>query len=277
MNDYTPKTNSAEWHITYKCDLNCTNCNRFCFLPPTTKDMTLDDARLFVSQCKELNWSPKIILMGGEPTLHKDIFEFVEIAKEITDDIEIYSNCFRPQSKPILRKLKKLGVKSPEWAYKPNGDVPLQNQNQMLAPIDFGVKNHGPCDWHSSRYYKDIGWNCGISVDSEGYSVCIVGGAVDGLLDLNLRTKDLKKIFDKKFAEYQTHELCNNCGACFDVNEHDKNHSIPDEVNQFIDKVSSVRGALVSPKYKQAIEDKFGKSFLKEDWESPTKSKNILM
>ena len=115
--------------------------------------------------------------MGGEPTLHKDIFEFVEIAKEITDDIEIYSNCFRPQSKPILRKLKKLGVKSPEWAYKPNGDVPLQNQNQMLAPIDFGVKNHGPCDWHSSRYYKDIGWNCGISVDSEGYSVCIVGGA----------------------------------------------------------------------------------------------------
>ena len=29
--DYTPKTNCAEWHVTYKCDLTCNNCNRFCF------------------------------------------------------------------------------------------------------------------------------------------------------------------------------------------------------------------------------------------------------
>lgn len=23
--DYTPKSNEAEWHITYKCDLSCVN------------------------------------------------------------------------------------------------------------------------------------------------------------------------------------------------------------------------------------------------------------
>ena len=76
--DYTPKTNCGRMHITYKCDLTCNNCNRFCFLP-TTKDMTLDDAKEFVRQCKEINWYPEIILMGGEPTLHKDFFEFIKV------------------------------------------------------------------------------------------------------------------------------------------------------------------------------------------------------
>ena len=54
--------------------------------------MTLDDAKEFVRQCKEINWYPEIILMGGEPTLHKDFFEFIKVTQEITDDITIYSN-----------------------------------------------------------------------------------------------------------------------------------------------------------------------------------------
>lgn len=66
----TPKSNEAEWHITYKCDLNSPNCNRLCFLPPTTPDMTLDDSRGFNRQARELGWFPKIVILGGEPTLH---------------------------------------------------------------------------------------------------------------------------------------------------------------------------------------------------------------
>jgi MoaA/NifB/PqqE/SkfB family radical SAM enzyme len=91
--DYTPKSNEAEWHITYKCDLACPNCNRLCFLPPTTADMTLDDAREFNRQARELAWFPKIVILGGEPTLHRDLFEFIEIASELSPGrVEVWSN-----------------------------------------------------------------------------------------------------------------------------------------------------------------------------------------
>ena len=119
--DYTPKSNEAEWHITYKCDLNCPNCNRLCFLPPTTRDMTLDDAREFNRQARELGWFPKIVILGGEPTLHRDLFEFIEIAKELSPGrVEIWSNGYR-QAKEILARIAK--KEKPKSARKPSNPM----------------------------------------------------------------------------------------------------------------------------------------------------------
>ena len=46
--DYTPKSGRAEWHLTYKCNLSCGNCNRLSQFKPTTDDMTIDDAKYFI-------------------------------------------------------------------------------------------------------------------------------------------------------------------------------------------------------------------------------------
>ena len=145
--DYTPKSNEAEWHITYKCDLNCPNCNRLCFLPPTTRVMTLDDAREFNRQARELDWFPKIVILGGEPTLHRDLFEFIEVASELSPGrVEIWSNGYRPKAKEILARIREEGkAKVCEETIKPDGDQVLPQPDFFLAPIDFGVINHRRC------------------------------------------------------------------------------------------------------------------------------------
>lgn len=234
--DYTPKSNEAEWHITYRCDLACTNCNRLCFLPPTTKDMTLEDAREFNRQARELNWFPRIVILGGEPTLHKDLFEFIEIANELSPGrVQVWSNGYRQAAKDQLARIRSEGRASVcEETIKCDGSVVLPQGDFFLAPVDFGVINHRPCHNHAA-----IG--CGISVDAEGYAICSVGGAIDSVLDLKLRTKSLKDLFDRDFAHKQTCSLCDMCGRGLGI------------TNYHIAKSQVLHGALMSPTWANAV------------------------
>ena len=205
MDDYTPKSNRAEWHITYKCDLACPNCNRLCFLPPTTPDMTLDDAREFVKQAKDLGWSPDIIIIGGEPTLHNDLFEFIEIAKEL-GSVSIFSNGYSNKAKENLKQIREEGmVWICEESIKSGGSVKFE-RGLSISPQDSGIENYTPCNQHSFRH------PCGISVDSIGYTICPLGGAIDSVLNLKVRTKNLRDLFDVEFAHKQTCSLCGVCG-----------------------------------------------------------------
>ena len=63
----TPRSDKAEFHLTYRCDLSCAGCNRACFLRPATADMTIDDAQEFLRQAKALGRFPRIMIIGGEP------------------------------------------------------------------------------------------------------------------------------------------------------------------------------------------------------------------
>lgn len=234
--DYTPKSNEAEWHITYKCDLSCPNCNRLCFLPPTTPDMTLDDAREFNHQARELGWSPKVVILGGEPTLHRDLFAFIDIANELSPGrVEVWSNGFREEAKEILARIRAEGkARVCEETIKPDGCMVLPQADFFLAPKDFGVIHERPCHNHAA-----IG--CGISVDANGYTLCSIGGAIDSVLDLNLRTSELKDLFDREFAHRQTCELCNVCGRELGITSH------------HIAKSQVMHGSLMSPTWAAAV------------------------
>jgi len=234
--DYTPKSNEAEWHITYKCDLNCPNCNRLCFLPPTTRDMTLDDTREFNQQARELGWFPKIVILGGEPTLHRDLFSFIDIANELSPGrVEVWSNGYRPAAKEMLERIRSEGkARVCEETIKPDGCVVLPQGDFFLAPVDFGEIGHRPCHNHSA-----IG--CGISVDAEGYTLCSVGGAIDSVLELGLRTKNLADLFDPEFAHRQTCSLCDVCGRELGI------------TNAKIAKSQVMHGTLMSPTWQKAV------------------------
>jgi hypothetical protein len=210
MTDWTPKTNIAEVHLTYRCNLRCIGCNRLSYLPPTTPDMTLADFQSFVDQCRGLGWSPIVYLMGGEPTLHDDLAAFCRLAAELSPGrVTIISNAYGVRAQTILAEIEATGLASVSTiAQKRDGSVLHKIRGYHLAPKDEGL-SRAPCYTHAGR--KTTG--CGISVDAVGYTVCAPGGAMDSVLGLGLRTSRLADLFDKRFAAEQTRKLCEVCGA----------------------------------------------------------------
>lgn len=209
-----PRSNIAEWHITYRCNLRCVACNRCCFLGPAAKDMTLDDAEVFVTQCRELGWSPEIRILGGEPTLHHQFLDFLKIAHRLTTRVLVYSNAFDVSSKKLLKAARR---RHPgcvvRRAAKPQGSTVFADNDYWIAPCDFGVSSRPVCDSHScfqTGYGRS--YECGISVDSGGYTTCPIGGAIDGILGLGVRTSRLADLFSPEFAAEQTNALCSRCG-----------------------------------------------------------------
>ncbi|MFN6206480.1 MAG: hypothetical protein ACK49R_08570 [Planctomycetota bacterium] len=198
--------------------------------------MSLEDAHEFNRQARELNWFPKIVILGGEPTLHRELFEFIEIANELSPGrVEVWSNGYRQAAKEQLARIRAEGrAKVCEETIKADGCTVLPQADFFLAPKDFGVINHRPCHNHAA-----IG--CGISVDAEGYAACSIGGAIDSVLQLGVRTKNLKDLFDVEFAHRQTCSLCDVCGRELGVTSH------------HIAKSQVMHGSLMSPTWQAAV------------------------
>jgi hypothetical protein len=234
--DYTPRANKAEWHLTYRCDLSCACCNRACFLPAQTPDMTLDDAREFCRQADAMRWKPRIMLIGGEPTLHPEFLRFVELAAEFNPgNVEVWSNGHRQRAKALLASVRASGLAKVIEGTQKADSVAHGVFDIFLAPADFNDCRE-PCGTHSRCTEPD----CGISVDHEGYTVCCMGGAIDGFLRLGARTKRLADLWDYAFADRQTRMLCQNCGQHLGVD------------GQRISVSTIVRGTLMSPTWASA-------------------------
>jgi len=227
MTDWTPKTNVAEWHITYNCNLRCVGCNRFVGAKRHAPDMTVQDAHEFIRQAAEMDWQPEIRILGGEPTLHQDLFEFIELAFAFTgrvkvvprgyERVRVYSNGYSQKTIAILNRIRsEAKAFVPSWAVKRDGSVTFEHIDYCIAPRDIGDTRQ-PCDFHSAR----VG-GCGISVDSRGYAVCQTGGAIDEILGLGARTRTLADLFDETFAAWQTGLLCSHCGGIWGYRHADK-------------------------------------------------------
>jgi len=197
--------------------------------------MSLDDAREFNRQARELNWSPKIVILGGEPTLHHDLFGFIDIAHELSPGrVEVWSNGYRGAAKEMLIRIRDEGKAMVcEETIKADGSMVLQHNDFFLAPKDLGVTGHRPCHNHAA-----IG--CGISVDAGGYTLCSIGGAIDSVLDKGWRTRQLADLFDPEFAYRQTCSLCDVCGRELGITSH------------HIAKSHVIHGTLMSPTWQEA-------------------------
>ena len=178
----------ADLHLTYRCNLACGNCNRLCYLPPATPDMTMDDVSDFVDQCVKIGWNPVVGITGGEPTLHP---QFLEIIKFLPFRLRIYSNGHSDRTNEIL-------------AQAPRGEIFNEHKAHSVSLPNYPGSR--PCKWMPGI------WSCGICVDHEGYAFCSCGGAIDGHHKLGLRTKRLADMFDPDFVEHQLAGLCAHCG-----------------------------------------------------------------
>jgi hypothetical protein len=78
-------------------------------------------------------------------------------------------------------------------------------------------------------------------VDAEGYAACSIGGAIDSVLELGVRTKNLKDLFDVELVHKQTCSLCDVCGRELGITSH------------HIAKSQVMHGTLMSPTWQKAI------------------------
>src|SRR3989339_2051717 len=75
-----------ELEITTFCNLKCYNCDRSIRQAPSVECMSLSQIQKFVRESINLKWKwNKITLLGGEPTLHPQILEIVEIIRQYTN------------------------------------------------------------------------------------------------------------------------------------------------------------------------------------------------
>jgi len=208
---YKRSNNSIEIDITYKCNLSCPNCNRSCTQAPTEESMTIEQIQDFIKQSieKNIKWR-KISLVGGEPLVHPNIFEIINLILD-------YKNHFSRKTKICLVTN---GILEEELNKVPK-DVIIINSNKKTVVNKFSSFNIAPIDLdeYKNKDFRNgcqILKYCGMGLNMYGYYPCAVAGGIDRVFKLN---KGRKSIPDK--SDLMLDELDTFCKLCGHFKKHD--------------------------------------------------------
>lgn len=104
-----------EIDITYRCNLTCKWCNRLCNTPFCKPiDMSLDMIKkYFTLMSEQVHPFSRIAILGGEPTLHPQFLEILNLASiillpKLKVPILIISNGVSDYTRNILDEVKKI-------------------------------------------------------------------------------------------------------------------------------------------------------------------------
>ena len=242
---YTPQLTwpKLEIHVDYRCDLMCTSCSRGSFLrKPHTPPITLAQIKDAFRQADELKWTPRVIIIGGEPTLHPEFYDICKTARNWSrghkpdDFVQVFSNGHSEKARALLDKVRlelDCSIFKDEWktASRVGGE---EGQSQwhldmFVSPEDAGLPFQGHCYQHASEI-------CGVGFDSYGFSLCPTGLSVGALLGESggvYRTKRLADIFDPVWAERATKEMCKHCGYAMNQRgTHDSRQAFADYLDK---------------------------------------------
>jgi len=205
---YEPNKKILHIDIVSFCNLNCYNCNRAIEEAPSNEFMSLNQIKKFVKESlKEKKQWEKIVLVGGEPTLHPYFFEVLKEIKKYKDwnpgcRIRLDTNGYGKKVNEILKQI-------PSWieirnSKKTSNKQPHQSYN--LAPIDF--KKHKKANFSNGCIVTE---KCGVGLTPRGFYPCGPGGTVDRVFGFNLGIKNLNKVTKKRLRK-QMKTLCKYCG-----------------------------------------------------------------
>ena len=201
--DHTHLPYKIELEITTDCNLRCLNCDRSCRQAPSSECMTLDQVKRFVAESLEFEhkWS-KIVLLGGEPTLHPDLLEMIDAISQYKIKnrycrVAVYSNGFTEESRAMLTKLP--------------GFVRTNHKVKTSAVNKFNCYNVAPVDYGLKATFCDIPWRCGCALTRYGYFPCGAGAALARVYGFDIGVKKLQDLTVERFFK-QLAILCQYCG-----------------------------------------------------------------
>jgi len=197
--------------LTHCCDLSCLDCNRSCGADqaPAEEFFSLEQMRRFIAQsiATGKRWS-RIMLEGGEPTLHPQL---EEILAELQDyrrlfspgcEIELCSNGYSARARRLLERLPR-GVRVKNSVK--SSDRQKGHFGFNIAPID--LDEFRCADYGLGCYIHQI---FGLGLTRSGYYPHPVCGGIDRVFGFDIGLKDLPA--SSADMAGQMRRLCPLCG-----------------------------------------------------------------
>ena len=193
----------VELEITTDCNLKCINCDRSCRQAPSKERMTLESIQAFVDESlqNKHEWK-KIVIIGGEPTLHpklNKIFDIFRIYKDIYHkcNIKLYTNGYGNEVKKILKDI-------PKW-------IRIRNSRKKTQKARHLAFNKAPIDYKIPAKACSIPWRCGLGLTKNGYYPCGAGASIDRVFQFGIGIKNIKDLTFENIIK-QLNILCLYCG-----------------------------------------------------------------
>lgn len=212
---FLPRMAHLKVTVTYRCDRKCPNCNRATRLCPSTQKEDLNPNLLakMLDECIRINkkWT-HITLTGGEPTMHENFVEFVDILSAYkknnpTCTIETYTY-HHPK---YFYRVEQALEKHPEFL--------IRDTHKEKPRIHKWAIHKAPMD--DPKYQNDhfyVGCNdgarmCGLGWDESGFYCCPVAAGIARVFNLqDVAIKNIKDVTANKMIE-QYPILCSRCGC----------------------------------------------------------------
>jgi len=197
--------------ITASCNLDCFNCQTSAGQAPASDIMTVGQIEKIVNEAINLRYYwDGVFLTGGEPSLHPQFFEILDVLKQYSD--------FNPECKIFLEtngagnKVQSVLKKLPSWILIHNTNKKVENHS-----YDFYTYNIAPIDNLAYRF-SDFSKGCrrlsvcyGLCATMYGYYPCSPCMNVARVFGLDIGIKELSLVTEKTLRK-QLKILCKYCG-----------------------------------------------------------------
>lgn len=232
---YHRSLDCIEIDITYKCNLTCHNCNRSCDIIKSNDNIEINQIKKFleesVNKCKV--WR-RIRLLGGEPTLHSDFLEIINLIYQykINYNKELIIEVTTNNSSLLTKKLLELDF------IKNNVTVNISYKTENYLSEFVNVYN-APVD--NSYFINDnfesgcvISQNCGIGFNLHGFYPCPVAANIDRMVGLDVGRKNIPSDDDNMIDLLKM--FCKYCGYYKYFREDNDNKEISDTWKKIFEK-----------------------------------------
>ncbi|MCX6555423.1 MAG: radical SAM protein [Candidatus Aminicenantes bacterium] len=193
------------------CDLSCRDCNRSCGADqaPADEFISLEQIRRFVAEsiAAGRRWR-RIMLEGGEPTLHPQIdgilaeLQRYRLLHAPDCEIELCSNGHNPRARRILGRLPR-GIRAKNSAK--SAERPKRHFGFNIAPVD--LNEFAGADYGQGCYIQRI---FGLGLTRSGYYPHPICGGIDRVFGFDIGLKSLPAANADMSA--QMVRLCPFCG-----------------------------------------------------------------
>jgi len=159
-----------EIDITRRCNFSCPGCNHLCnIIKDESSDMTSEDIASIIDQINANDKEPKrMIVVGGEPTLHPKCVEFCKYIKEHVSSYSQLRMNTNFSNQEMVSEIEKLGYDMADYLGPRDADKLRRikadvHYNSLISPKEEGLPISDP---HSCFILRGLGGSgpCGICV-----------------------------------------------------------------------------------------------------------------